>query len=113
MNNPSAPYQLIQKKTGKIDFQAQYCKYYPSIPYCALFEEYPSEDTRVMVCRNVTNDDRDYGYRLCSLILHRPDSSTGEIGDFVVIGQVRSEQEATEKIQANIMGNNLLHRALG
>ena len=63
------PYELIRAKSGNLYMEGAYCKYYYQLPYAALFEEYPAEQTKVVLLRRVEeNEQNNFGVRLCKLI---------------------------------------------
>lgn len=112
MAKKNAAYQIIQEKTGKVLFEGAYVKYYPNVPYCAVFEEYPSEETRIWVCKKVPDGKDVYGYRQCRLVSCGLDHSSQTIGQYVKVCEVASEKEATQKIIANLKNTVALQKLL-
>lgn len=97
------PYELIRTKDNKSIFAATYAKHIYGGAFCALMEEYPSDNTRVLLCQRVEKDP-DYGYRLHHLVSHGMGGGAKTIGHYVTMGEVRSEQEAVAKVDAHIKG---------
>ena len=52
-NNKITAYQLVRQHDNAVVMSAEYAKYYPQTPYCALFAQYPAEQTKVLICRKV------------------------------------------------------------
>lgn len=105
------PYQLIQSKTEKILFQANYVKYYPDTPFCAMFKEYPADKTEIWVCRRVDPEEQQYGFRLAMLLSHGA-GGTNKIGDYIKVFQASSEEEADNKLLANLYGIAMMRNNL-
>lgn len=103
------PYELIRVKDSHSTFSATYAKYIYGGAFCALLEEYPSDDTRVLMCQRV-EEKPEYGYRLHRLVSNGGGGKT--IGYYVTLGEVRSEQEAMTKIDAHIRGTIALAELL-
>lgn len=103
MPNHNTPYQLIQAKTGKVLMDGAFVKYYQDTPHCAVFAEYPAEETKIWVCRKVDPEEQDYGYRLATLISHGP-SHEKIIGSYVKLFEATTEEEAEDRLIANLVG---------
>lgn len=105
------PYILIRSKDQQKIMTAAYCKFFFPEPYIALFEDYPSADTRVLVCRRA-EEGRQYGYREMELCSVEPGGSRKQIGRYVTVCECRSEQEAVNRVQENVRGASALLAAL-
>lgn len=106
------PYKLIRQKDSQPVFAATYAKHFRDGDYCALMEEYPSDNTRVLLCRKVSENEKGYGFRLCRLISHGTNREEKVIGYYVSMCETRSEQEAQDKLKANLSGNDLIASVL-
>lgn len=113
MRKTVVPYQLIRVKSGKVVFEAAYVKYYPGANYCAMFERYPSSQTKVLICRKVEPNEDQYGFRLCKLVSRGQDNSENQIGFYVQESTVASEKEANERLEQNMKGVTAIAQALG
>lgn len=102
-------YELIREKDKKRIFEAAYVKHYFGGQYCALLEDYPTADTRVLLCKKVQETDKSYGYLLCYLEGHDI-SGERKIGFYVTVGEVGSEQEAEVKLKAILSGNARINK---
>lgn len=101
------PYELIRTKDSKMIFAASYAKHIMGGAFCALLEEYPSNDTRVLLLQRV-EEDRDCGYLKNSLVSTGAGGKQKTIGYYISLGEVRSEQEAIARANAHINGTTAL-----
>lgn len=108
----SVAYQLIRDTDKKIVFEGAYTKYYADTPYCAIFERYPAELTRVMICKKIGEEDTSHGYRPCHLISQGVSSPSITIGRYVPCGDAINEKDAEEKVLANLKANILFQNIL-
>ena len=88
-------------------FEAEYCKYFPNVSYCALFERYPAAETNVLVC--LMSEDNPSNQNPYQLLRIDPGGEEKEIGLCVPLKVVKSEKEAADIVVANMRGNALLH----
>lgn len=93
-------YQLIRNKDNKRIFSGAYVKHLMDGAFCAILEEYPSDNTKVLLCRRVNEREQDFGYLLCRLVKPNQNADEKVIGFYVTMGTVRSEQEAIERLKA-------------
>ena len=111
--NDHMPYKLIRCRDDRQMFGAVYVKYFPDGNYCALFEEYPAAETRIMLCRKVSNDTKRYGARLCKLMQVTASDPEKQIGFYVTVCEARSEAEVSLYYENNLIGNLILQATLG
>lgn len=104
---------VLKRDTNKeVMFEAAYAKHYYE-GYCALFENYPANDTRVLLCRRLPKQDQSYKHNLMALIQQYPDGESRICGYFVIIREVASEEDATRVMQENISGVTAMNQILG
>lgn len=101
-------YQLIAEEDQTLRFSGAYTKYFPSSPYCAIFEDYPAQHTHVLVCKKVEDGQTGYGLHRCRLLTYQDRASPIELGTYVVIREVSSEEEAVKVVNANLRGQEEL-----
>ena len=101
-------YKLIGVLEQDVKFEAAYCKFFP-VPYIALFQEYPSENTRVLLCR-AADPDREQNYHLAQLQHIGFDGSDETMGHYVTVYEGRSEQEVVERLEKNLAAASVLQR---
>lgn len=99
----SKPYVLKRYTNNEVLFSAAYAKHYFE-GYCALSENYPALNTRVLLCRNIGGVDKKYGENLSVLIRQYPGAEDAIIGYFVILCETESEQDATQAMKKNIAG---------
>ena len=109
------PYELVRAQSGSPYMDAAYCKYYPKVPYVAVFEEYPAEHTKVVVFRKVDAVDTIQltNRNICKLIAHKPDGTSQLIGHYKPVSTVTTEKQATEAVTKHIQSCGFLQRTLG
>lgn len=105
------PYLLLRSDDNSPYFNAAYCKFYGIVPYVALFEQYPSTDTRVLLCRKV-EEGRPYGHRLLELHGIDQDGKRENLGQYVAVYEGRSEEEVNNRLSDNLTANAALHSTL-
>ena len=109
MTNRVELYRLIREHDQKVMFSGSYVKYYLGTPFCAIFEEYPSEQTTIQVCKRLPDDTRDFKYLRC--VLMSMDMETNQpkaSGTFLIMREVKTEKEATAVVKANSQTAQLL-----
>lgn len=104
-------YVLKRDTTNETMFEATYAKHYYE-GYCAMFENYPASNTRVLLCRRLDRQDKSYRHNLMSLIQQYPEGESRHCGYYVIIKEVSSEEEATNVMLANIAGLMAMKQAL-
>lgn len=103
-------YRLVQDITGEPVFQAAYVKYFPDTPYCALFLDYPAENTTVQLCRRIRPEESNlHGYNRCRL--ERTDSKDS-LGLWLRLGKAATEKEAIQKIEQQSRADEALQQLL-
>lgn len=50
-------YYTLRRQDGTLAFEAAYCQYFADFyPYLALYEIYPAQNTRILICRKTEED---------------------------------------------------------
>ncbi len=106
-------YVVINPNNNEPAFQGDYTKYYPDHPYMAIFEEYPSTQTRIWICERLSAPEKQGSNKQLRLLMVRqPDGQLKILGHFIHLSTVQTEQEANDKIQSLIRGDSLLMEIL-
>lgn len=108
MATKTSNYQLIRERDNTVLFEASYVKHFLEVNYCAMFLQYPMERTAVKVCKRIPEKDKSYGNHICRLVSRGIDSPEVEIGKYISICDVTSEQEAVEAVEANVKAEQAL-----
>ena len=101
MSERVLPYALIRDKDNELMFEASYVKHYAE-GFCAMFEQYPSSCTKVLLCKKLTFRDSSYGFNLMRLVRRDNADESTNIGYYTQLALTTSEENATKLIQCEV-----------
>ncbi len=91
-------YYTLTRQDGTKAFEAEYCQYFAEYyPYIALYESYPSQGTRILICKK-TDEDRPDALNLAN--------TEKVFMKVLVVQEVRSPFAALEWVKNEYRGRN-------
>lgn len=94
----------IVKRNGEVIFTGAFTKHIMGKPYCAVFKEYPAAITQILLLREANIP----SYQNCELFSCSINEESIKIGNYIPIGEAKTEKEMLKRFQAQENGIDAL-----